>query len=344
LPAARRYQALPTNEIPAARDDPNQVMAANQPAGGRSQVSTSVVDTSRADEALDFQALYRQLWAGRLWIAAASLSVALLAVIAAFVMTPVYRSTAVLIPVSAENASLGRMLGTSMGSLGGLAALAGIDLNVSDSATQEALAVLRSRQFADRFIAEKNLMPLFFRRKWDAQAGKWKVPVKRQPTAADAFKYFDRRVRSVTEDRKTGLIVLRIVWRDREAAAAWANELVARLNSEMQHRAIAQAEASLGFLKKELEATNLVDTRISINRLIETQINQRMLANVTAEYAFRVIDRAVPADEDDVVRPKKLLMVVIGAFLGFIVGILAVLMFRPAEGRRTWRLDREGGH
>ncbi len=171
-------------------------------------------------------------------------------------------------------------------------------------------------------------MPLFFRRKWDERAGKWKVSVKRQPTEADASKYFDRRVRSVTEDKKTGLITLRIVWRDREVAAAWANELVARLNSEMQHRAITQADASLGFLKKELEETNVVDTRVAINRLIENQINQRVLANVTAEYAFRVIDHALPADEDDVVRPKKFLMVLIGAFLGFLAGILAVSMFR----------------
>jgi uncharacterized protein involved in exopolysaccharide biosynthesis len=287
-------------------------------------MSSHAADNWRDRDVLDFHALLLRIWAGRWWIVASSFLLASVALVAGFLMTPVYRATAVLIPASADHASLGN----SLGSLGGLAALAGVNLGGSDSATQEALAFLRSREFGNAFIKDRNLIPQFFDDKWDASDGKWKVPPEDQPTAADAFRYFDLNVRTVMEDKKTGLISLHINWRDREAAAVWANDLVARLNAEMQRRAIERADASVGFLKKELEATTVVDTRNAINRLIETQVNQRMLANVTAEYAFRVVDRALTPDKHEKVRPRKFLMLVTGGFLGFLAGVVSVLMFR----------------
>jgi hypothetical protein len=100
----------------------------------------------------------------------------------------------------------------------------------------------------------------------------------------------------------------------------------------MRARAIAKSEASLGFLQKELAATAVVDTRAAINRLIESQVNQRMLANVTMQYAFRVVDPALPADRDDPVRPKKLLMTAAGVFVGLVFGmLLTIFVRRPPE-------------
>jgi uncharacterized protein involved in exopolysaccharide biosynthesis len=290
-------------------------------------MSSPAIENWRDRDLLDFHALLLRIWAGRWWITASSFLLGVLALVIGFLTTPIYRATAVLIPASAEHANLG----SSLGSLGGLAALAGVNLGGSGTDTQEALGFLRSRQFGYQFINDNNLIPQFFDDKWDSAAGKWKVPVENQPTLADAFRYFDRTVRTVVEDKRTGLITLQINWRDREAAGVWANELVTRLNAEMQHRAIERADASLGFLKKELEATAVVDTRNAINRLIETQVNQRMLASVTAEYAFRVVDRAVTPGKYDKVRPRKMLMALTGGFLGFLAGIVGVLLFRRAN-------------
>jgi uncharacterized protein involved in exopolysaccharide biosynthesis len=287
-------------------------------------MSSSAADDWRDRDVMDFHALLKRVWAGRWWIIASSFALGAAALIAGFLMTPIFRATTVLIPASNEHANLGN----SLGSLGGLAALAGVNLGGADSATQEALGLLNSRQFAYSFITDKNLLPLFFDDEWDSAARKWKVAADDQPSVADAFKYFDRKVRSVMEDKKTGLISLQINWRDRDVAAAWANELVARLNAEMQRRAIDRADASVGFLKKELDATTVVDTRNAINRLIETQVNQRMLAHVTAEYAFRVVDRAMPPDKSEKVRPRKSLMALAGGFLGFLVGVVGVILFR----------------
>lgn len=104
-----------------------------------------------------------------------------------------------------------------------------------------------------------------------------------------------------------------------------ANELVARLNREMRARAIARTSESVKFLQKELEDTAAIDTRQAINRLMEVQINQRMYANVTEEYALRVVDRALPPDRKDRLRPMRILMLVLGVLVGLVVGGLAVL-------------------
>jgi LPS O-antigen subunit length determinant protein (WzzB/FepE family) len=67
---------------------------------------------------------------------------------------------------------------------------------------------------------------------------------------------------------------------------------------------------------------------------MEAQINQRMLANVTQEYAFRTVDRAMPPDPDDVVRPNKVVLAALGPTAGFIFGVIAVLVFNMLTARR----------
>jgi LPS O-antigen subunit length determinant protein (WzzB/FepE family) len=139
-----------------------------------------------------------------------------------------------------------------------------------------------------------------------------------------AYKKFDEQVRSITEDKKTGLVLLQVDWRDPAMAALWANTLVDRLNREMRARSLAQATKSLSFLNGELEKTTDTDTRMAINRLVEMQIRQRMLADVTEEYAFRIVDRATAPDKWDRIRPKRVLLAISGLIAGLVFGVLSV--------------------
>ncbi|MGE0114276.1 MAG: Wzz/FepE/Etk N-terminal domain-containing protein [Steroidobacteraceae bacterium] len=286
------------------------------------------IDTENWDEesSIDLRELFVRFWQKRWWIISSVVVCATAFTVAAFTITPVYRVTALLVPVSSERGSNG-ILGAALGQLGGLASLAGIGLKSGDSETEEALAVLRSRQFTESFIRDKQLMPVLFPKNWDSVSKKWKVANEDQPTSAKAYKYFNETIRAISQDKKTGLIALQIDWKDRNEAAVWANELVQRLNAEMRARAIAKADASVGFLQKELMSTSDVGTREAINRLIEAQIKQRMLANVTQEYAFRVVDKALAPDADDPIWPKKMLMIVFGPLFGLILGVVVVFAF-----------------
>lgn len=290
-------------------------------------------EQSDDEDSVGLEELLAPLWARRWWITASFFIFTTSFGLAAFLTTPVYRATTVLVSAHADRAGLSSTLSSALGPLGDLASLAGVNMGISSAASDEALAVLNSRQFTESFINDNNLMPELFPNEWDVTTGKWKVSSDKQPTSARAYKYFDTKIRSVVDDKKTGLVFLRIDWKDRAKAAAWANDLVQRLNAEMRARAIAQTDASLGYLQKELAATSVVDAREAINRLVEAQINQRMLANVTKEYVFRVVDRAMAPDRDDVVKPKKLVLIAVGMFLGLTVGGAAALLFRRKDER-----------
>lgn len=308
-------------------------MRARRGAAARERVNTQIIEQS-AVAGTDLQILIARLSARRAWLITAVLVSTAAFVLAAFVMTPVYRAATVLISASEERNTMSSSLNSALGQLGGLASLAGITLGSSDNATEEALAVLRSRQFTERFISDLNLRPELFAEKWDAQRGEWKVRAERQPTPARAFKRFAK-LRTIKQDKKTGLVTLQIDWKDRLKAAQWSNELARRLNAEMRARAIENAEAALKFLERELESTTVVETRQAINRLIEAQVRQRMIANVTQEYAFRVVDPALPADDDDPIRPQKVLLAMLGPLVGLVLGVLLALSAAWIADART---------
>lgn len=286
-----------------------------------------------ASDSLNLRDMATRLWSGRRWIIT---SVALFTIafgVVALVMTPAYRAAAVLVPADADRNLLSGSLASTLGQFGGLASIAGINLGDSGSGKEEALAVLKSREFTEHFINDQQLMPILFAKRWDSEAGRWRGKASSHPTPGQAYKRFDD-IRTVSQDKRTGLVTVSIEWKDREQAAAWANGLVARLNAEMRARAIATADASLNYLERELERTSVVSTREAINRLIEAQIRKRMLANVNREFAFRVVDRAIAPDADDRVRPKRLLMVVAGLGVGLVLGAFAVLAFAPRRELR----------
>ena len=279
---------------------------------------------SAADDAVDLREAAKRIWAHRWWVLISIFSSAALSVALAFLMTRIYRAECVLIAADSQQQSAGALLGAAS-SLGGLAALAGVNVGTSNAETEEALAVLKSREFTESFIQDRNLMPRLFPSRWDAGTGNWRAGTK-VPTSAQAYKYFDSRIRSIVRDKKTGLVMVQIEWRDPVEAAAWANQLVQRLNAEMRARAVERANASVGYLERELETTTVVATRDAISRLIETQVKQRMLAHVTEQYAFRVVDRALPSDRDDPVSPKKLLMLALGIAIGVGIGFARALL------------------
>ena len=241
-------------------------------------------------------------------------------------MTPIYRATTVLVPASRGRSGIGGLLGGgALGSLGDLASLAGVNIGAGGATdVEEALAVLRSRQFTEAYIRDKNLLPELFPQKWDDRRQAWKSDVV-PPTPAQAYKYFNNNIRSIAQDKKTGLITMQIDWRDRLEGTGWANELIVRLNAEMRARAIAKADASVGYLEKELNTTTVIGTRDAISRLMEAQIRQRMIANVTEEYSFRVVDAAIAPDNKDVLKPKKAVMLLAGLGVGLLLAIIVVL-------------------
>ncbi|MCP3887724.1 MAG: hypothetical protein GY702_02465 [Desulfobulbaceae bacterium] len=268
--------------------------------------------------------LWRVIWGSKWLIMSITVLCTGIAVAAALFMTPIYRSEVLMAPVTDEQSS---RLSSMAGQFGGLAALAGINIGGDSGSKEEAIALLKSRALTEQFIKDEKLLTVLFYKDWDAENKKWDVREKEDiPTMGNAYKKFNKDVRSVSIDRKTGLVTLSIEWKDPKLAADWAAELVKRANSQMRYRAIKDAEKSLKYLNKELKKTSAVEMVDAIYSLIEGQIKTIMFANVREEYSFKIIDPPVISDLDDEVWPKKKLMVVFGCVIGLFLGVFTVFI------------------
>lgn len=239
----------------------------------------------------------------------------------AFVVKPQYRAQVTLMPV--ENKGIGG-LASQLGALGGLAGLAGV--NLGDSNKVEPLAVLSSREFVRSFIEDEKLTTVLLADKWNAKAGKWKDEGPDQPDIRDAVEFFTKSVRKVGEDRKAGLVILTIEWTNATEAARWANLMANRVNVQTRDRAVDKASRSIEYLRGEFEVTNQVALQQTISRLIETQMQDMMVARGNPEYAFRVIDPArVPKKR---FFPKRTLIILGATLIGALLACAWVSLAR----------------
>jgi uncharacterized protein involved in exopolysaccharide biosynthesis len=271
----------------------------------------------------DLRELLRAVWQGRWLVIGTAVLAGALGTAYSFLATPWYRAE-VLMLQSRNGALDGRL-----SQFGGLASLAGINLGGSNDS--EPMALLRSRGFAQDFIEERDLATILLGPKWDATRGTWKGDESDWPDIRDAVEFFDRKVRRVTEDRKTGVVTLAIEWRDPVLAADWANAMAARLNDRMRTRAIEESTQNVRFLKEEIAENQFVTLQQSIGKLLEAELQKLMLARNNRQYAYRIVDSAEPPKKP--IRPNKVAVVAVSVLLGLLFGVLGAVisrLLRPA--------------
>jgi len=265
------------------------------------------------------------LWEARYVIVGCAVAGLIIGGVAARFTAPVYRATVVLMP--AQDADLGDGLGSVLSQAGGIAALVGLG-GASGNRIDEAIAVLESRKFTEKFIEDFALLPDLFPSKWDGETKAWRVPQDRQPSLFDGFRRFEEDVRRVRRDAKTGLVNLEVVWPDSDDAAVLANSMVTRLNDHIRDRDIDEATKNIDQLNAELERTEVLAVRLAMQKLIEANVRRRTLANTRADYVFRVIDPAMPVDSRDHFRPRPVLYVAAGGLCGLLLGLVVVTLRR----------------
>lgn len=317
-----------TNEMDKSADAPATKPHPNVPPGHRDGVVYVLPQHllgGATDDEIDIFDLWHILWQRKWLIVGITALFAAAAVAYALLATELYRANVLLAPTEQKsNPAMG-------GQLGGLAALAGITLSRGDSA--EALAVLRSREFARDFIQDKQLLPALFPSEWDAANRRWKAtdPLE-QPDMRDAVKIFLETILTVEEDGGTGQVTLSIQWTDPDTAAEWANELVDRLNARMRERDLREAEANIKYLEQQLLSTSMITLQNTIGRLLESELQKAMLARGNEEYSFRVIDPATPPK--DRAWPKRTLIVIIATILGGIIAVFSAFAHHAVETHR----------
>jgi uncharacterized protein involved in exopolysaccharide biosynthesis len=272
------------------------------------------------DYSLDLRAALVLAWRGKWLVLAGAILLGSFAIAYAAWGQRFYRADSLVAVVEDASAGLSGSMGS--GALGALASLAGVSVGAGQGKRSEYIAMLSSRTLLVEFIERERLLPVLFADRWDHTTSKW---VGSAPTPDDAVSILRRKVLTVSDDKRTGLVTVRMEWTDPKLCARWANSLVALLNARTRQQAKAEATRSVEFLNRELENTRAVEVRQATFRLVEANLNRIMLANTQTDYALRVIDPAAPPADTGFFRPRPLievpLAVILGSFLGFLLAL-----------------------
>jgi uncharacterized protein involved in exopolysaccharide biosynthesis len=246
---------------------------------------------------------------------------------AAVLLPKQYEAQAIISPVSsnAKGAGLG---GGQSSAVGGLASLIGISIG-GDSNRAESIAVLQSEALTERYIRDHDLLPVLFPQLWDPVSRRWRVTdPKRIPTPWLGNKVF-LRIRTVAEDKKTGLVSVAIRWGDPDTAARWVNDFIALTNDDLRAKAIRESDQHIAYLNQEAAKTDVAQVRAAIYTVLESEIKNVMLARGPGDYALKVIDPAVPPERQS--SPKPLILIPAGFAAGLFLSLLVLFL------RSLWR-------
>ena len=146
------------------------------------------------------------------------------------------------------------------------------------------------------------------------------------PTLWLANRFFNNTIRSVVDDKKTGMVEMTIKWKNPDQAAQWANGLVALTNAYLRDKVISEAGRNITYLNGMVGKTNVVQEQEVIYALMQQQIDKEMVAKDRAEYALKVIDPAFPPEKPSSAGP--VLLGLLGCTLGLFIGVAVVFLRR----------------
>jgi hypothetical protein len=291
-----------------------------------------LVPPQPTDDVIDLRGVIRTIAGAWKPLALTAIACGLVTAGLSLTMRDYYRGEALVAPVVPESLE---QHGGLESELGGIASIVGVELPGEGGKKAQAFATLTSKGFTADFLTSQNLMPILFADKWDADAHRWRKGVK-PPTLEAGVKKFTSTVRTIAQDKKTGMVKITVDWYSPELAAEWANRLIEMANDRLRTVAIKDADLSIEYLNKELAKTNVVEMQHAIYRVIEDQVDRAMLANVQREYAFKVIDPAVaPVTKAG---PHRSILTLVGAAVGFFIGLIVLYV------RRTLRSHKGGPH
>ncbi|WP_394228303.1 Wzz/FepE/Etk N-terminal domain-containing protein [Pseudoalteromonas spongiae] len=280
------------------------------------------------------------LWQQKLKISFGVILFAVASVFYALSLPNMYRSTVTTVPAESNGSNT---LSSIAGQFGGLASLAGVNLGGNDSNLTITLETMKSREFLTSLIETYDLKKeLFAIESWsylskeytydqdvfDIENNLWvrEVPLPKvsEPSLLEAYIELKKEFLNIQHDPKTNVITINVTHYSPYFAQELSSNIVKEINLKMKRNDIEEADKSIKYLKEMIDETSVSKLREVFFTLIEQQEQKRMLASIQKEYALKVIDPAVVAEEKT--SPKRASIVILGCVFGFLVSIFIIYL------------------
>lgn len=291
------------------------------------------------DDEIDLKELFNVLWAAKKLILGITGVFAFVSVIYALSLPNQFKASALLAPAQQQSGGLSGALGD----LGGLAALAGVNIGGGDGGeAQIAQEIIRSWGFLAKFVEENDLaVEVFAADGWSKEKNQlsidndiYDIEEKRwvrnppsgktaNPTSWELYKKFLEMV-SISADNKTGLISLSVEYFSPYMAQQWVEQLVVSINQHMQQRKLQMVNTNIEYLEAQIQKTSIAGMREVFYTIIEEQVKSKMLAEASPEYVFVTVSPAMVPEEKS--QPKRALICILGLLLGVMLSVAFVLV------------------
>jgi uncharacterized protein involved in exopolysaccharide biosynthesis len=295
------------------------------------------------DDEIDLRELARAIWQGKWLIICITAIFSVASVFYALSVPDEYKSTVLLAPASSSG---GPGLSRLAGQYGGLASLAGINLGggSGDDKVSIAMEIIKTWGFLEGFIEQNNLQVVLFAAQgwdrannkliinpdlYDETTNKWVQSLnsgkeqKGEPSSWALYNNLKNRI-GISKDKTSGLIRLTVEYYSPQLAKQWAELLVKAINVNFKQRDRDEATKSIQYLQNKIQETPVSDMQAVFYQLIEEQTKALMLAEVNDEYVFKTLSPARAAEEKS--KPKRVLVVILGLFLGGMLSVIIVLL------------------
>ena len=292
----------------------------------------------RSDE-IDLRELFSILWLGKWWIIGVTFLFAVAGVVYAISLPNMYKSEGIYAPGERE-------VGSALsGQIGGLAAMAGINIGGEESNDiDRAIALLESWPFIESVVDKHDLKPLVMgvigwsgesdtlvwdREMFDPVNKQWlREPSHGRKAEPSGYEVYERlkEFLVVSRDSKTNLIQISFTFYNPELAIEWLDLFVRELNEHFRSRDQEVARKSIEYLEKKIAQTAISDMQAVFYEVIEAQTKTLMLTEVNDQYLIETV--VSPMRPEKKSRPLRALVVVLFVFIGGALGVVTLITRR----------------
>jgi LPS O-antigen subunit length determinant protein (WzzB/FepE family) len=251
----------------------------------------------------------------------------------------IYQSKALLVPIDSSSGISG-----ALGQYSGLAGLAGINLPSDvEGNSIKALNKLKSLSFFENNVMPRIFLPnLMAVESWDYKTNllsydediynkntntwvrKYSYPIKQIPSAQESFAVFMSDHMTLSEDKKTGFVTLKIKHQSPFVAKQWSELIVNEVNNFYRQKDKSESKKSVTYLNEQIAISNLSEIKQVIAELLQQETQKLALIEASQYYVYDYIDP--PAVMETKNEPSRALICILSALLGGMLSIIIVLI------------------
>ena len=284
-------------------------------------------NNSFEDDRIDLLELFRFLREGRKLIVTVTTVFFLCSIFISWSLDDYYESSATLSVIEAVSGG---------GSVGGFAQMAGISIQQIGIKGPRFINTLRSRSFLNHLISvDENVLPallaaesydveskklIFNSELYDAANKKWLIP---KPNYLQVYPKYMRMLYTDYHDQRR-IIDLELEHISPIFAKEFLDSIIREGDKMLRDFDMQVSIDSLEYLNNELAETKLLNIKSSINQMILSQMQTKMMTQLGYNYVVKIIDP--PYTPLKPYRPSRSFIVLVGLLGGLVTGILLVLM------------------